>query len=282
VQSAWIAIDLAVDPIEPSSLSRISASNADCRVGSPLENRMLHSDLALQSSSPAIEPLVRRSRTEIIDRYRQFRAISKSHHSGALNFMSKDALKEQARRLGIIRGRRLMLNTEDELPLLSDLVLYARQAGRKRPLDRYASSQRLSPGSDEGRVLDAMLGARFALIRVERRHPEAGLIVTDLMRGDEFWLVDEGMESSFPAGLKLATRVFSPEDFYMASGVFVPLEGRLLVSALARRPVLTRMALEEALGDRRFAEAIYREAIDAGVMERVRFQDPPGLASAAG
>ena len=159
---------------------------------------MLHLETAPQASRPAIEPLVQRSRAEIIDRYRHFRAISKSHHSGALKFMSTEALVGQARRLGIVRGRTFMLNTEDELTLVNDLVLYARQAGRTRPLDRYASSQRLSPGSDEARVLEAMLAARFVLIRVERRHPQAGLIVKDLMREEEFWLVDEGMESLRP------------------------------------------------------------------------------------
>jgi len=66
----------------------------------------------------------------------------------------------------------------------------------------------------------------------------------------------------------------------MFAGVFGPLEGVLLMSALDRRPVLLRMDLDEAVEDRRFAEAIYREAIRAGVMERVRFQDPPGLAGA--
>ncbi len=189
---------------------------------------------------------------------------------------------EQARRLGIARGRKLILNTEDELALLYDLALYARQGGRKRPLDRYASSQRLPSDCDEARVLDAMLAARFVLIRVERRHPEAGLIVSDLMREEEFWLVDEGMESTAPVGLKMATRVYSPEDFHMAAGVFVPLAGVLLMSALERRPVLLRMDLDEAVEDRRFAEAIYREAIQAGVMEQVRFQDPPELADAVG
>ena len=91
-----------------------------------------------------------------------------------------------------------MLNTEDEFPLLNDLVLYAGQAGRTRPLDRYASSQQLSPGSDEARVLEAMLAARFVLIRVGEAHPQAGLIVKDLMRDREFWLVDEGLESRPP------------------------------------------------------------------------------------
>src|SRR5208337_3602065 len=159
--------------------------------------------------------------------------------------------------------------------------LASAQGGRKRPLDRYAASQRLSPDSDEAQVLDAMLAARFVLIRVERRHPEAGLIVSDLIREEEFWLVDEGMESTAPIGFKMATRVYSPEDFHMAAGVFVPLEGVLLTSAVARRPLLARMDLDEAVEDRRFAEAIYREAVRAGVMERVRFQDPSGLAGAA-
>ena len=243
---------------------------------------MLHSEFAPQSERPAIEPLVQRRRAEIIGRYRQLRAISISHHSGALKFMLTDALREQARRLGVFRGRTLMLNTEDELPLVTDLVLYGVQAGRKRPLDRYASAQRLSSGSDEARVLDAMLAARFVLIRVERRHPEVGLIVTNLMREEEFWLVDEGLESSALVGFKLATRVFSPEDFHMAAGAFVPLDNALVIDAIARRPLLGRMTTEEALGDRRFAEALYREAIHSGVMEQVRFQDVPGSARAVG
>jgi len=240
---------------------------------------MSHSEIAPQSSSLANEP--QRSRAQIIDRYRRFRAISKRHNSGALNCLSSEALMAQARRLGIVRGRTLILGAEDELALVYDLALYARQGGRKRPLDRYAASQRLSPGSDEARVLDAMLAARVVLIRVERRHPEAGLIVSDLMREEEFWLVDEGMESTAPIGLKMATRVYTPEDFHMAAGVFVPLQGVLLMSALEWRPLLARMDLDEAAEDRRFAEAIYREAIRAGVMERVRFQNPPGLAGAA-
>ena len=242
---------------------------------------MSHSEIAPQSGCSASQPLVQRSRAEIIDRYRRFRAISIRHNGGALKYLSQDAFMEQARRLGIERGRTLVLGSEDELTLVFDLALYARQGGRKRPLERYAASQRLQPDSDEARVLDAMLAARFVLIRVERRHPEAGLIVSDLLREEEFWLVDEGMESTAPIGLSMAARVYSPDEFHMAAGVFVPLDGVLMLSAVERRPLLLRMNLDQALEDRRFAEAIYREAIRAGVMERVRFQGPPGLAGAA-
>ena len=242
---------------------------------------MSHPEIAPQSSRSANEPLMQRSRAEIIDRYRRLRAVSTTHNSGALKCLSSEALMEQARRLGVARGRRLILDSEDELTFVFDLALYARQGGRRRPIDRYAASQRLAQNSDEARVLGAMLDARFVLIRVERRHPEAGLIVSDLIREQEFWLIDQGLEASAPLGSKLATRVYSPDDFHMTAGVFVPLEGALLMSALDRRPLLLRMDLHEAIEDRRFAEAIYREAVRASVMERVRFQDLPGLAGAA-
>jgi hypothetical protein len=242
---------------------------------------MSHAEFAPQSGRPANEPPGQPPRAEIIDRYRRFRAISTRHNRAALKGLSSEALMEQARRLGAARGRTLLLGSEDELTFVFDLVLYTSQGGRKRPIDRYAASQRLEQNSDEARVLSAMLAARFVLIRVERRHPEAGLIVRDLIREHEFWLVDQGLEATAPPGSQLATRVYSPDDFHMAAGVFVPLEGALLRSALERRPLLLRMHVNEAVEDRRFAEAIYREAIRSGVMERVRFQDPPGSAEAA-
>ena len=243
---------------------------------------LLHSNLALQAPSPAAAPLAPRSRGEILDRYRRFRMLSKEHNSAAVKRTPTDAFIEQARRLGIARGRTLRLNSEDELALVWDLVIYARREGRQRALDRYASSQQLPSDSDEARVLSAMLAARFAFVRVERRHPAAGLIVSDLLREEELWLVDEGLEATAPVGCTFATRLYAPEDFHMTAGVIVPLDRSLLASVLVRRPRLARVDLDELSDDRRFAQAIYREAIEAGVMKQIRFLDPPELAKRAG
>jgi hypothetical protein len=126
-----------------------------------------------------------------------------------------------------------------------------------------------------------MLAGRFALVCVERPHPVAG-IVSDLTSEEEFWLVDEGMEATAPVGMKMATRVYAPEDFHMTAGVIVPPDGILVMTAFERRPLLLRMSPDQAAQDRRFAEAIYREAIQTGVMERIRFQFPLGSAEAVG
>jgi hypothetical protein len=244
---------------------------------------MLRSLAVRQSCIPAIHPV---TRPDIISRYRSFRAISKTHANGAFQHMAWDVFRDQARRLGIAHGKTFTLNTLDELAFANDLALYGRHGTRKRPLDRYAAAQCFPADSDEARVLQAMLEARFVLIRVERYHPEAGLIVTDLARDEEFWLVDEGMEKTAPLGWKAATRVYAPEDFFMAAGVFVPLDGAMLTDALASRPRLLHRDLEESINDRRFAEALYREAIQSGATEYIRFQDvgdaPGSGARAAG
>ena len=118
-----------------------------------------------------------------------------------------------------------------------------------------------------------MRRARFSIISSVRRHTVAGLIVKDLFRGFEFWLVDEGLESSLPDEAVLATRLYTLEGFAMTAGVLVPLDIELIEYAIADTPQLLRKGQEEAINDRRFAETIYRAAVAGGSMERVAYQD---------
>ena len=89
------------------------------------------------------------TRAEVLARYRHLRAISKQHHSKILDFVSSSTLLQQARRIGISDGRRLILDSMSEFDLLSDLVVYTAPMGRSRALDRYARNLPPEAGSDE-------------------------------------------------------------------------------------------------------------------------------------
>lgn len=215
------------------------------------------------------------ARAEVIARYQHLRAISREHHSKAIKFVSGDAMMQQAGRLGLRgRGRTLVLDSPDDMNFLFDLLLYTAPGGRSRAIDRYAKSVRLVPGSEEGRVLAAMQQACFALVRVERRHETAGLVVTDLVRGREVWLVDLGMETSAPNGSMFATRLYAVAEFSVTAGVIVPVDMAFLEDAVNGAPQLTRKPLAEVIDDRRFAETLYRAAFADGTMERVEFREP--------
>jgi hypothetical protein len=190
-----------------------------------------------------------------------------------LKFLAKDTVISQARRIGLALGKTLVLDSMEDLILVFDLLIHTAPKDRSRAIDRYARAARLAPEIDEALVLEGMRNARFSIISSVRRHAVAGLIVKDLFRGSECWLVDEGLESSLPEEAVLATRMFTLEGFAMTAGVLVPLDTELIEYAIADTPQLLRKGPEEAINDRRFAEAIYRAAVLSGVMEQVTYQD---------
>jgi hypothetical protein len=147
------------------------------------------------------------SRDEVLARYRHLRAISTRHHTEAMRFFSRPALLEQARHLGLTAGKTLAAASVDELTLAFDLAIHTARPGHSRAIDRYAGAAAFRPGSDEALVLEAMRQARFSVWRVERRREPAGLVVQDLLRRDEVWLVDEALERSAPEGMAAAMRL---------------------------------------------------------------------------
>jgi hypothetical protein len=230
--------------------------------------------VALRDENTFEQPTPSPGRTEVLARYRHLREIGKRHHSEVMKFLSKDAILHHGRRLGLVDGKTFLLDSADEVTLAFDLAVYTAPKGRSRAIDRYARSAQLTQGSDEALVLDAMRRARFAVVIVKRRHESAGLIVTDLYRQIELWLVDEGFEMSLPPQAAFATRYCTLDGFVMTAGVGTPVDSDLITHALELAPQLLRKSPAAAIEDRRFAEAVYRAAIADGVMEQIRFQDP--------
>jgi hypothetical protein len=198
---------------------------------------------------------------EVLARYRHLRALNQEIHHAAMEFLSRHAIVEQAKRLRIPIDHRLVFGSHEEMTLAYDLALYTAPTGRSRALDRYARAARFLPDSDQQLMLDAMRQAWFSIWRIERHHEVAGLIVTDALRQTEAWLMDESLASSVTEGLIIAARTAKPDNFRMTCGVIVPITASLMADA-------NFPAFGDKLGDPekiaqdpRFALAIYRTAV---------------------
>lgn len=209
------------------------------------------------------------TRDQILERYRHLRAISIGHHSGAMAFVSKQAVLEHAKRLGLSTGGMLVAESEAEMTLVFDLALYTAKERRSRALDRYARATPLPPGSDAARVLEAMRHARFSVWRIKQRHEPAGLIITDLLREAEVWLVDEQLEASASEDLSFAGRICEPDRFAMGCGVVVPVYREMMEEVALDMLAQRRGDPERVSQDPRFALAIYRAALDHDVLNDV-------------
>jgi hypothetical protein len=119
-------------------------------------------------------------------------------------------------------------------------------------------------------MLDAMRHARFSVWRINRRHETAGLIITDVLREAEVWLMDEQLEASAPEDLSFAGRICKPARcFAMSCGVVVPVYRELIEEVALDMLAWRRGDPERVAQDPRFAIAIYRAAIDSGIMSNV-------------
>jgi hypothetical protein len=212
---------------------------------------------------------------DILERYRHLRGITTRHHSAALARLAGPTLLEQAKHLGLAYGRTLITESEEEMTLIFDLAVHTAKPGRSRAIDRYAKATALSPGSDEAKVLEAIRQARFSLWRIESRDETAGLVVKDVLRDNETWLVDESLADSAEPGLTFAARLCWPAAFAMTCGAVVPVDAELMEEALFDNMTLLHHTEPEQLAnDPRFAAAIYRSALSAGIMDHVVFREP--------
>jgi hypothetical protein len=82
---------------------------------------MVAAAVILQQDNAVARPVASLSRAEVLTRYRHFREISKQHHSAVLNFLPKDTVISQARRIGLAQGKTLVLDSMDDLNLVFDL-----------------------------------------------------------------------------------------------------------------------------------------------------------------
>lgn len=209
------------------------------------------------------------TRSGILTRYRHLRQISNKLHQSVLDIIAADVLIDWARRLDMTEGKAVVPETEDELTLPEDLAIYLPRLGHPHPLDRYARVASFGP--DEAVVFTAMCRARFSLWRIERRHHITGLILRDLLRDEEIWLVDETMERRSTPGLKMAARLLQPDSFAMTARIIVPLLPHLMEETFARAPALRHVQSRVLADDPRFAIAVYRAAVTLGAIHSVRF-----------
>ena len=123
-------------------------------------------------------------------------------------------------------------------------------------------------------MLNAMRRSCLSAWRVERRHEIAGLILWDILREEEVWLVDEGMEQYQRRGFEFAARLLKLEGFAISARIVVPIVADWLEVVRARAPPLMQVRCDVLASDPRLMIAAYRAAVATGPMDAVVQKDP--------
>ena len=135
----------------------------------------------------------------------------------------RTAFRKWAKTFGLVEGRKLLLESDGELTILLDFLIYHHRQRGTTLVQKYLATLPPSDDPDETLVRQAMAGARYSMFEVLRAHSFTGVAVHDLVRGGRAFVVDEMMSTSMKPGQLLASRLLPLPDYWMTGGAGVPL-----------------------------------------------------------
>ncbi|WP_043342066.1 hypothetical protein [Belnapia moabensis] len=234
-------------------------------------------------------------------RYGRYAAIRRRILTDASKRIPLASLAQQARALSLWDGKQVVPADPMQLAVVFDLGVLDPLGEHSRAIERQARAEEAPPGSEEHRMLEALMAASFGLWRILGPNPEGGVRAESFPGGEPLVIWDRFLDRDRAPGALVGARIARPdEDLPMTCGAVVSLDSRaverLLLGTPPQRgpvipalplpddgPALERLVAEPAArlrlaalaGSPGFAATVYRIAIDLGLMGRVNGRTPP-------
>lgn len=216
---------------------------------------------------------------ELIETYKRLRNVQKALNEQFLRQIPKKQLLECAKKLGLAKGKVMVFDSPDEIPVLVDFCQYNSRMGGKNAIELYVQRTPPLPESDEMQVLQAMLDSHFSVFMVEKVYVGRGVLLSSFGQ-EEVFLMDLGLSDTAVSGMSMAGRVLPFPNFYMSAGALLPLYEEpvnkavlpILEKWLLHYPDMGRTKLSPRLSASFSAEVI-RVALRAGALKSVEYAD---------
>lgn len=212
--------------------------------------------------------------TTDIERYRRLRTVCKSLNHKVIETLPRDAILETGRQLGIVRGRTIMLDSEDVSSVVMDCCLHDLIQDGKNAMERYLETHSSLASPDERELLEAFRQAKYRIMFPLSRVEGAGVYCKDLFTQEELFVMDIAMSRN-PVNLAYATRTIPLGEFWMTGGAGLPAAGDAIRKAGAR---LHQKGLLDEGGftdPHRAALTIVRTLLEQGAGEHIKYADVP-------
>lgn len=216
--------------------------------------------------------------SEFVSKYKRFRQINRKLHDTLFDRISKKALTECGRKLGLMKGDIFVLGNEDESSILMDYCIYEYRENGQNAVSRYLAESPPASDTDEYVVLKAMSESFYTLVQIAEVLPGVGVEADDLFSDRTYPIIDMGLGATAVEGFWLATRLLPFADFTMTSGAALPVNGETLSEILSSvAPRFGHDAGEYIEIDERrkadFDAAVIRVCLENDMSQHIEYQD---------
>jgi hypothetical protein len=224
----------------------------------------------------------------ILRDYTELRRKSVPLNTRLVKTLEKEDIGAAASALGMLHGKQIELQTEDEINVMMDHAIHSLFHDGRNAVDRLLETEEYPEGSPELRLLEVMRQARFTIVEVTSPIPGFGVHALDGPGKTPIVIVDIGFSKTAVPGMALATRLISPgEGWWMTTGAALPLNQKALDRIARRYEDYTRRFGAEPSKPAR-ERIVLRACIASGASQQIRYADivetesyrPPGAPGA--
>jgi len=161
---------------------------------------------------------------DLLELYQQVRDILKDIHKEIIFLDPENMINTAGRRLEVMEGKQLFIETEHEMNVLIDYGLFQYRKNEKNVVERYYDLYHQLYPAQKLTVLRAFKQARFSLLEIIKPVDEHGLIVYDHLIGESLFMIDKGLYqlAKIRPGYALLTHYLQMPGFILTTGASTP------------------------------------------------------------
>ena len=165
--------------------------------------------------------------TELLDSdlrtYKHLRQIGMPLMSAVLKSLPRELILQAARDLRLLDKKgTIVCDTEDEMFFIMDRAIHDMPWPQQRHIEIYHQAEAAKLSLDQQAYLKAHIQPVFSLYEVLKVSRGRGVWLVDLIRPEEFFLMDTGLGTTAEEGYLLASRIIHINGIYFTSGVSMP------------------------------------------------------------
>jgi hypothetical protein len=218
---------------------------------------------------------------EVDAEYIRLRSVARALNNRLVKTLSRAVMGEGGKKLGILKGNTLVLDSEDEIAVLMDFCIYNVRRDGRNAVERFLATSPPPPESDEMLILRAMQNAWYSLFRVGSSAPGTGIATFDLLRELPQFFVDVSMSQTLSVGAVFASRAVPFARFTMTGGAALPVPDdealafvRKHAVGVVKRLNITSMSSLTPEQDTELTATLIRACLEQGAAEMISYAEP--------
>lgn len=213
---------------------------------------------------------------DMLELYKRYRKQSMAIvQEKIIKTIPKEVTIKSAKKLGFYEKKRIAINSERELDVLFNYIIFHYIGNGHKIIDRFTKEKKhlYTKTPEEIAILNSFSNRSYGLLFINKTLEHGAIDVTDILNKRHFLLMDEGLSMSAISEMVIATECLHFSDFAITTGAALPINScGKEVSSIIEEFINNNEKFCDLSSKKqsRIITMITKTCVDANVLETIR------------